>query len=149
MRVDLNVSLCRKSPNGFARTSQIIILQNEYMDRTPSVVDAAIRGIQEKKGKKIEVVNLQKVNTSVTDCLVICQGNTPSQVSALSNEVWDQVHKLTGEKPLSIDGMRNSEWVAMDYGNVVVHIFLPKQRAYYDLEHLWADAEVEGIADLD
>ncbi|MGI6219544.1 MAG: ribosome silencing factor [Bacteroidaceae bacterium] len=119
------------------------------MNSTPSVVDAAIRGIQEKKGKKIEVVNLQKVNTSVTNCLVICQGSNPSQVTALSNEVWDQVHKLTGEKPLSIDGIRNSEWVAMDYGDVVVHIFLPQQREYYDLEHLWADAEIKEIADLD
>lgn len=119
------------------------------MSSTPSVVDAVIRGIQEKKGKKIEVVNLQKVNTSVTNYLVICQGSNPSQISALSDEVWEQVRKETGEKPLSVDGMRNAEWVAMDYGDVVVHIFMPEQRDYYDLVHLWADAEVREIADLD
>lgn len=119
------------------------------MSNTPSVVSAAIKGIQEKKGKKIEVVNLQKLNTSVTNYLVICQGSSPSQVSALSDEVWEAVRRDTGEKPLSIDGLHNAQWVAMDYGDVVVHIFLPEERDYYDLVHLWEDAEVTEIADVD
>ncbi len=119
------------------------------MTNTTSIVDAAIKGIQEKKGKKIEVINLQGIHTAITKYMVVCQGNSPSHTSSIADEVWEQVRKEAGEKPISTDGMQNAEWIAMDYSDVVVHIFLPEQRDFYDLTHLWADAEIREIADLD
>ena len=53
------------------------------------------------------------------------------------------------EKPTHVVGLENAQWVAMDYGDVLVHIFLPDVREYYDLEHLWEDAPLERIPDLD
>ena len=53
------------------------------------------------------------------------------------------------KKPYFIDGLRNSQWVAMDYGDILVHIFLPDVRKFYDIEHLWADATLTEIPDID
>jgi ribosome-associated protein len=114
-----------------------------------NLVQAVVKGIQEKKGKQISVVDMQGIGNAVTRYMVICQGNSPSHVSALSDEIWEQVRVSAGEKPISIDGLPQAQWVAMDYGDVVAHIFLPEQCDYYDLVHLWADAEIEKIADID
>lgn len=81
--------------------------------------------------------------------MVICEGNTPTQVSALSDSVWDFARKNANEKPLSIDGTQGAQWIGMDYGTVLVHIFLPEQRAFYNLENLWADSKVIQVPKID
>ena len=81
--------------------------------------------------------------------MVICEGNTPTQVAALSDSVWDMARLKINEKPLSIDGAQRAEWIGMDYGTVLVHIFLPELRKFYNLENLWLDAKVTQIADID
>lgn len=81
--------------------------------------------------------------------MVICEGNTPTQVSALSDSVWDFARKKAGEKPLAIDGNQSAQWIGMDYGTVLVHIFLPEQREFYNLETLWSDSKVTQIPNLD
>ena len=68
--------------------------------------------------------------------MIICEGSTPTQVSALSDSAWDFAHRKAGEKPLSIDGAQRAEWIGMDYGTVLVHIFLPELREFYNLENL-------------
>ena len=118
-------------------------------DETKLLVDKIVEGIQEKKGKKIVVIDLQERPGGICRYFVICEGNTPTQTSAISDSVWDYVRKTTREKPYVMDGERNAEWIAMDYGTVIVHIFLPDRRAHYDLEHLWADAKITHIPDLD
>jgi ribosome-associated protein len=70
-------------------------------------------------------------------------------VNALAQNVGERAREVLGARPLTVSGMRNSLWVAMDYSDVIVHIFLPEERAFYDLEHLWADAELTEIADVD
>ncbi len=113
-----------------------------------TLVAAIIKGIQEKKGQQITVIDLIGVDGAICQYMVVCQGNSPTHVSAVCDQVWDTVRIDEGEKPISIDGQNNAQWVAMDYGNVVAHIFLPEQRDYYDLAHLWADAHIENIADI-
>jgi ribosome-associated protein len=113
-----------------------------------NLVDTIIEGIQEKKGYKIIVADLTNINDTICKYLVICQGNSPSQVSAVAEEVSSYVRKNCGEKPIFIDGKNNAEWVVMDYADIIVHVFVPEARQHYDLEHLWADAKLTNIADL-
>lgn len=113
------------------------------------VIKQIIEGIQEKKGKEIVVVDMLELGNSICDYFVICQGNSPNQVSAITGSIEDVVRENCGKKPYAIDGLRNAQWVAMDYGDIFVHIFLPDVRRFYDIEHLWADATLTTIPDLD
>ena len=113
------------------------------------VIQQIVEGIQEKKGKGIVIVDMLKLGNSICDYFVICQGNSPTQVSAITDSIEDTVRINCKKKPYSIDGLRNSQWVAMDYGDILVHIFLPDVRTFYDIEHLWADATLTEIPDLD
>lgn len=113
------------------------------------VIQQIVEGIQDKKGKGIVVVDMLKLGNSICDYFVICQGNSPTQVSAITDSIEDTVRINCKKKPYSIDGLRNSQWVAMDYGDILVHIFQPDVRKFYDIEHLWADATLTEIADID
>lgn len=119
------------------------------MKRTNQLVKAITEGIQEKKGRKIIVADLTDIEDTICQYFVICQGNSPSQVSVIADSVWEYTHKETGEKPTATDGLRNAQWVAMDYSDVLVHIFLPEAREFYNLENLWADAKLTFIPDID
>jgi ribosome-associated protein len=113
-----------------------------------TLVNTIVEALQEKKGQKIVTLDLTKLEGSICQYFIICQGNTPTQVSALSDSVWDTVSEKLHEKPLGAVGMKEAQWVAMDYGNVMIHIFVPAVREYYNLEHLWADADVTEIPDI-
>lgn len=119
------------------------------MDQTKTLVKAIVEGLQEKKGKNIVTVDLSRLPGAIAEYMVIAEGNTPTQVSALADSVWDFARRLAGEKPLSTDGNQNAQWIGMDYGTVLVHIFLPELRQFYNLENLWADSKVTRIPDLD
>lgn len=119
------------------------------MSNTPELVNSIIEGIQEKKGRQIVVADLTGIHTAPYSYFVICTGGSPQQVEAVSDAVYEATRKKAGEKPAAVAGLNNAYWVAMDYGNVMVHIFLPEAREHYDLEHLWEDAEVQTVPDLD
>lgn len=119
------------------------------MDQTEALVQTIVEGLQEKKGKNIVTVDLTRLPGAICQYMVICEGNTPTQVSSLSDSVWDFARREAGEKPLSVDGAGRAEWIGMDYGTVLVHIFLPERREFYNLENLWSDAKVSRIANLD
>ena len=119
------------------------------MDETKELIKNVIEGIQEKKGKSIIVADLTHIEDTICNYFIICQGNSPSQISAIVDSVREQVRMNCGTKAYGVDGLRNAQWVAMDYGDVLVHIFLPEVRSFYDLEHLWADAKLTSIPDSD
>jgi len=119
------------------------------MNNTEKLVKAIIEGIQEKKGHNITIIDLRGIDDTITQFLVICEGNSPTQVAAIANEVTDYVRTHAGQKPTSTDGMRNCLWVAMDYTDVVAHVFLPEAREFYDIDHLWEDAVVKTLPDID
>jgi len=85
------------------------------------------------------VLDLRGV-TSFTDFLIACSGTNARQVQAIADEVGEQLAK-TGERPASLEGYKNAEWILMDYGDLVVNVFTAKARAYYDLERLWRDGK--------
>ena len=88
------------------------------------VIEQIIEGVQEKKGKEIVVVDMLELGNSICDYFVICQGGSPAQVSAITDSIEDTVRINCGRKPYAVDGLRNAQWVAMDYGDILVHIFL-------------------------
>lgn len=124
--------------------------KNEFMiERIQKLVDCAVKGIQEKKGKAISVVDMEGMEGVICQAFVVCEGNSPSQVSAIADSVEEMMRKELKEKPIKIAGQENSIWVAMDYVDIIVHIFLPEARDFYDLESLWQDAPIVDIPDLD
>lgn len=118
-------------------------------NKTKTLISQIVDSIQNKKGKKIIVADLTAINDTITNYLIICEGYSSSQVNSLVENIRDEVKQKTGESVLSIDGKRNAEWVAMDYADVVVHVFQPESRIYYNLENLWADAQLTSIPDID
>ena len=119
------------------------------MEQTKKLVKVIIDGIQEKKGSQIVVADLSTIEGTICKNFIICQGNSPAQVEAITESVGEMARKELGEKPSKVAGLDNAQWVAMDYGDVMVHIFVPDIRAYYDLEHLWDDAGLTHIEDID
>lgn len=119
------------------------------MTEREQLVNACVAGIQEKKGKRIRVVNLEGIDDTITQYLVIGEGNSPSQVAAITDSVKEFARKQASSKPTAVDGTRNNLWVALDYTDVVVHIFVPDAREFYDVDHLWEDADITDIPDID
>ena len=83
--------------------------------------------------------------TTFADFFVICTGNNQRQVQAISDEIGLQLKRQAHELPHSLEGYNQAEWVLADYGDLVVHIFSPKAREYYDLERLWRGASPVAI----
>jgi ribosome-associated protein len=100
-----------------------------------------IESIINKKGKEIVSIDLSKVDNSICDYFVICHGDSTTQVDAIAEEVRHKTHELLNVKVGHIEGQQNSQWILMDYFNIVVHIFLLEQRNFYHLEELWADGK--------
>ena len=119
------------------------------MEQTKKLVKTIIAGIQEKKGSRIVVADLSGIAGAVCRNFVICQGNSPAQVEAIVESVGDVARQQLQEKPVHVVGLEHAQWVAMDYTDVMVHVFLPDVREYYDLEHLWDDATLTQIPDMD
>jgi ribosome-associated protein len=92
-----------------------------------------------KKAEDIQMLDLRGIST-FTDYFVICSGTSEPQLRAIANELEDRLRKDHGVKALAVDGFPMSQWVIVDYGTVVVHLFQPEKRAMYDLERLWKDA---------
>jgi ribosome-associated protein len=119
------------------------------MEQTNALLNTIVAGLREKKGRNMIAMDLSGLDGAICRYMVVCEGNSPAQVSALSDSVWDFVRKGMNEKPLSMHGNQAAVWIGMDYGDVLVHIFLPEQRAFYNLDNLWADIPVTRIPDLD
>lgn len=119
------------------------------MEQVKKLVEAITKGIQEKKGSNITLVNLNGIEGAICHYFIICQGNSPSQVEAITDSVEEFARVEAQEKPVNIVGLDNAQWVAMDYTDVMVHVFLPEVREFYDLENLWQDAKITRISDLD
>ncbi len=103
----------------------------------------AVEAAQAKKAEDISVLDLKEV-ASFTDTFVICSGLNSRQNQAISDEIEKQL-KGEGVRPASIEGYKQAEWVLMDYGDFIVHIFSTRARKYYDLERLWKTARRVAI----
>lgn len=109
------------------------------------LAEAAVRGIQEVKGHEILSIDLRKLPNSVSDFFIICHGTSNTQVEAIARSVEKTVFTEFQENPIHKEGKENASWILLDYFNVVVHVFEEEARHFYNLEKLWADADVKEI----
>ncbi len=109
------------------------------------LVETIVEGMQEVKGHDITVMDLREIPNAITDYYVICHGDSSTQVDALSKSVEKETQENLNDKPLHKEGIGNSQWVLIDYVNVIVHIFYKEAREFYDIEGLWADAKITNI----
>lgn len=107
-----------------------------------ALVAVIVHGLQEKKGMKIVSLDLRKTSSAFADFFVICHGGSSRQVDALADSVEVEVRKALKEKPSHREGNDESEWVLVDYIDVVVHIFSEEKRNFYQLEELWGDGKI-------
>lgn len=106
------------------------------------MTETIVKGLFEKKGEKVALIDLRNIESRVCDWFVISHAASTRQVDSLAWSVEDVVRRETGRKPYHIEGRENCMWVLLDYGDILVHIFQQPYRDFYDLESLWADGSV-------
>ncbi len=104
------------------------------------LIETIVSAIDDKKGKDIVSLDLSGFDGAICSHFVVCNADSTTQVAALADSVEEKVHEVLGEWPWRVEGKQTGMWVAMDYVDVVVHIFLTELRDFYKLEELWADA---------
>jgi ribosome-associated protein len=98
----------------------------------------AAEAAAEKKGSDIAILSVGDV-LSIIDLFVLVSATNVRQARTIVDEVEQALTEFDGSKPISTEGLGDASWVLLDYGDVVVHVFLEETRAYYDLDRLWAD----------
>lgn len=114
---------------------------------TRQQVILAVKGVENKKGEDLTILEMDRNSGAFTDYFVVCTGTNPRQLQAISDEV-ERLLKEAGSLPNSIEGYNQAEWVLLDYVDFVVHIFSERARKFYDLERLWKSANRLTAADL-
>ena len=110
------------------------------LTKNSKLIKTIINAIQEKKGENIISLDLRKVNEAVADFFIICEAGSQPQVRAISEHIEQEMKKKCDEYPYRHEGMKNLQWVLIDYVNVVVHVMLSETRKFYKLEEMWSDA---------
>ena len=110
-----------------------------------SLVDEILYGIEDLKGVDVHIMDLSKISNTVCKFFILCTGTSNTHVAAIANSVRKNVSKKLKEKPYSMEGIENQEWVLIDYVDVVVHIFQREIREFYDIENLWGDAKITNV----
>jgi len=119
------------------------------MLKTTELKPYIIEAIQDIKGSHINVIDLSAIEGASASTYIICQGKSTTMVGAIADNIRGQVQEKTGVKPYNYEGYRNSQWIVIDYGDTLVHIFIPDTREFYRLDELWSDAPNERIPDMD
>jgi ribosome-associated protein len=112
-----------------------------------SLLNVIIEAIQEKKGEQIVKVDLRELKNTLCDYFIICQGESNTKVNALAENVERQASIKLKTHPHHIEGRENSQWILLDFFNVIVHVFQEESRGFYKLEDLWQDGKLEIIPD--
>ncbi len=120
-------------------------MSKRKLDVSDILLGTVIEGIQEVKGIDTAILDLKKIETAVCKYFVICSGTSNTHVSSIADSVKKIVSKEMQEKPWHIEGLNTSEWVLLDYSDIVVHVFQEQTREFYRLEDLWGDAEIRTI----
>lgn len=99
-----------------------------------------IDSIQDIKGKNILKLDLRHLDDAPTDFFIICEGSSTTQVKSIADKIYVRVKDESGTLPLHFEGQQSAHWICLDYFDVVVHVFYPETRRFYQLEDLWSDA---------
>mgnify|MGYP000984398948 CR=1 FL=1 len=112
------------------------------------LLSTIVEGIEEKKGKRIVSLDFKKIENSICKYYVVCEGDSTTHVAAISDSVVEYTQKKTGVKVWKSAGYENSEWIILDYADIMVHVFQPHVRNYYDIEGLWADCIIKEYNEI-
>ncbi|HPW85839.1 MAG TPA: ribosome silencing factor [Chitinophagales bacterium] len=112
-----------------------------------NLLDLIISLIQDKNGHDIVCLDMKNITEAITDYFVICHGDSTPQTRAIIDHLEEEVKKQANIRPLHIEGRSNGEWCLIDFGDIVVHVFLREKREFYQLEELWSDAVITRYDD--
>jgi len=104
-----------------------------------------VDGMLEKKATDVLVMDLRSINGAFTDFFILCNGNSETQIDAISESVEESVEKSANQKVWHKEGQKNREWILLDFVDVVANVFKKETRAFYNLEQLWGDAKLNYI----
>ncbi len=107
-----------------------------------------IESIQDIKGKNIVKLDLRHLDEAPTDFFIVCEGESVTQVKSIADNIYRCFKDEHGVLPEHFEGQRNATWILLDYFNIVIHVFHPESRAFYELEDLWSDAIFTEYQDL-
>ena len=110
------------------------------MNREKEMTKIALRALDDKKAMDVKVIDIHEVSV-LADYCVIASGSNQNQVQAMVDNVEEMLTKA-GYEPKQIEGTRNSSWILMDYGDLIIHVFDEENRLFYDLERIWRDGKV-------
>lgn len=122
-------------------------MKKQIKEAKNALLQSIISGIEEVKGNEIVVMDLSRLSGAICDNFVICHGNSNTQVEAIANKVREFTEKDLNERPWRTEGYGNANWIILDYFNIVVHVFYKETRTFYDIEDLWADADITVISE--
>ena len=116
------------------------------MNREQEMVSIAYKAIDDKKALDIKVIDIREVSV-IADYFVITSGSNLNQVQAIVDNVEEQLGRA-GFEPKQIEGTRNSNWILMDYGDLIIHVFDEENRLFYDLERIWRDGKELDVSEF-
>src|SRR5882724_374912 len=108
--------------------------------QTRQQVARAVKAVENKKADDVVILEMDQASGAFTDYFIVCSGTNPRQIQAVSDEVQKELAQ-EGQRPSSVEGYKQAEWVLLDYVDFVVHVFSEQARKYYDLERLWKSAK--------
>lgn len=120
-------------------------MQESESLRVEDKSELIIEAIREKKGHEIVTIDLSGVENSICECFIICHGESVTQVGAIAESIEKKMKEEAGIRAHHVEGLRNSQWVLIDYFDILVHIFQEEFRSFYRLEELWADGKVAKV----
>ena len=115
--------------------------------QTRQQVALAVKAVEGKKGEDVVILEMDRNSGAFTDYFVVCSGTNPRQIQAIADDVQKNLSEA-GQRPNSVEGYNQAEWVLLDYVDFVLHVFSQRARKFYDLERLWKSARKLSAADL-
>lgn len=113
------------------------------LTRSSKIFKTIIQAIQDKKGENIISLDLKKIHEAAADFFIICEANNITQLKAIADNIDFEVKNKCGELPYKSEGKNASQWLLIDYINVVVHVMHPEARKFYQIEEMWSDADTK------
>lgn len=107
-----------------------------------------IDAIQDIKGKNIVKIDLRSLDDAPTDFFIVCEGDSSTQIRAISDNIQRRLKTELGISPYHSEGADSAKWVLVDYFQTVVHVFYPETREFYDIEELWSDAKLTSYENV-
>lgn len=113
------------------------------MEQSKEMVKVAIAALDDKLAKDITVIDIRNISV-VADYFIIANGTNKNQVQAIADNADEELHKI-GYQPKQVEGYQSANWILMDYGDIIIHVFSEEDRLFYDLERIWRDGKVISL----